>query len=63
MVPTFTIITVDASKRLTWLHNRMPAILAGPAEVAAWLGEGDLPGGNSSSSDLMALVEQVRGRV
>jgi len=36
-VYTYTIITVDASKNLKWMHNRMPAILDGDDAVDKWL--------------------------
>eukprot|EP00871_Galdieria_phlegrea_P003296 jgi/Galph1/3968/GphlegSOOS_G2581.1 len=32
----FTIITVDASSSVAWLHDRMPALLS-PAEIKIWL--------------------------
>lgn len=34
---TFTILTTDASKRLAWLHTRMPVILFTEQAVDAWL--------------------------
>ena len=34
---SYTIVTVPADKTLTWLHDRMPAILRTPEEAAAWL--------------------------
>jgi hypothetical protein len=40
---TYTIMTVDASPKLSWLHNRMPVLLQDDDAVAAWLG------GSSSS--------------
>jgi hypothetical protein len=41
---TYTIMTVDSSPKLTWLHNRMPVLLEDDAAVEAWLS------GSSSSS-------------
>jgi len=35
---SFSIITVDASRELRWLHDRQPAILVDEAAVDAWLG-------------------------
>ena len=41
---TVTIITVEASEPLRWLHDRMPAVLRTDADVAAWLeGSDDRP--------------------
>jgi len=37
---TYTIMTVDSSPRLTWLHDRMPVLLTDEAAVQAWLGGG-----------------------
>jgi putative SOS response-associated peptidase YedK len=37
---TFTIITVPATKALSWLHDRMPAVLDRPEAVDAWLDHG-----------------------
>jgi len=34
---SFTIITVEVSKELEWLHDRMPAILLGDDDVRDWL--------------------------
>ena len=34
---TFTIVTTDANKQLSWLHDRMPLILSTPAQLSAWL--------------------------
>ena len=41
---TCTLVTVDASQRVAWLHDRMPAVLRSDEEVRAWLaggGDGD----------------------
>lgn len=41
---TVTIITVEASEPLRWLHDRMPAVLRTDADVAVWLeGSDDRP--------------------
>eukprot|EP00045_Choanoeca_perplexa_P015559 m.197369 g.197369 ORF g.197369 m.197369 type:complete len:375 (-) comp17023_c0_seq7:29-1153(-) len=40
---TFTIITVPAAQSLTWLHDRMPAVLETSADVDAWLDHGTVP--------------------
>lgn len=41
---TVTIITVEASEPLRWLHDRMPAVLRTDADVTAWLeGSDDRP--------------------
>ncbi|KAL0044513.1 hypothetical protein WJX82_010311 [Trebouxia sp. C0006] len=34
---TYTIMTTDSSKRLQWLHDRMPVILTSDEQVEAWL--------------------------
>ncbi|KAI0668822.1 hypothetical protein C8Q78DRAFT_1096076 [Trametes maxima] len=34
---TFTIVTTDACKELSWLHDRQPVILPDEAALAAWL--------------------------
>lgn len=40
---SYTIITVDSSPSLRWLHNRMPAILEGEEEISHWLDFGEVP--------------------
>lgn len=40
---SYTIITVDSSPYLRWLHNRMPAILEGEEEIGRWLDFGEVP--------------------
>ncbi|GAB4816659.1 hypothetical protein N2152v2_003705 [Parachlorella kessleri] len=35
---TYTILTTDSSKRLSWLHDRMPVLLRDKAAQQAWLG-------------------------
>ena len=37
VVPSCTIVTVGANREARVLHDRMPAVLAGPEEEAAWL--------------------------
>ncbi|THG95130.1 hypothetical protein EW145_g8018 [Phellinidium pouzarii] len=34
---TFTIVTTDANKQLSWLHDRMPVVLSTQAQLDAWL--------------------------
>ncbi|PAV15838.1 hypothetical protein PNOK_0869600 [Pyrrhoderma noxium] len=34
---TFTIVTTDANKQLSWLHDRMPLVLSTPAQILTWL--------------------------
>ncbi|KAG8435924.1 hypothetical protein GDO86_007137 [Hymenochirus boettgeri] len=40
---TYTVITVDASKSMNWIHDRMPAILDGDEAVRKWLDFGEVP--------------------
>jgi SOS response associated peptidase (SRAP) len=49
---TCTILTVDSSKQLAWLHDRMPAILPDAASQEAWLQGAD-------QVDLHKLTNQV----
>lgn len=58
-VHTFTILTVDSSDKLTWLHDRMPAFLIGPEAESAWLGE-EGAGGEKATANLSKLVAQVQ---
>ncbi|EIE23986.1 DUF159-domain-containing protein [Coccomyxa subellipsoidea C-169] len=39
---TYTILTTDSSKRLQWLHDRMPVILPDAQAEEAWLQDGVL---------------------
>ncbi|BDA46358.1 Abasic site processing protein HMCES [Coccomyxa sp. Obi] len=39
---TYTILTTDSSKRLQWLHDRMPVILPDAQAAEAWLQNGTL---------------------
>lgn len=34
---TFTIVTTEANKDFTWLHDRQPVILSTEAEIHTWL--------------------------
>lgn len=34
---TFTIVTTDSNKELSWLHDRMPVVLSTKAELEQWL--------------------------
>ncbi|KAL5520354.1 hypothetical protein ACEPAG_9578 [Sanghuangporus baumii] len=34
---TFTVVTTDANKQLSWLHDRMPVVLSTPSQVSTWL--------------------------
>jgi len=36
-VYSYTVITMESNETLSWLHDRMPAILETPEEVEAWL--------------------------
>jgi len=36
-VETYTIITVDSGKKLSWLHDRQPAILDNEDKLRLWL--------------------------
>ena len=48
---TCTLVTVDASQRVAWLHDRMPAVLRSDEEVRAWLaGGGDGDDGDSKGA-------------
>ncbi|XP_078066100.1 abasic site processing protein HMCES isoform X2 [Mustelus asterias] len=40
---TYTVITVQASKAMDWIHDRMPAILDGEEAVRMWLDYGEVP--------------------
>lgn len=48
---TFTIVTTDSSKQLSFLHDRMPVVLATEADIELWLNESDW------SKELAALVK------
>ena len=51
---TFAIITVSASEKIRWLHDRMPAILRSDTEVSDWLG------GNESTAGSEGLITSER---
>ncbi|KAM8930163.1 abasic site processing protein HMCES isoform 2-T2 [Pelodytes ibericus] len=40
---SYTVITVDASKSMDWIHDRMPAILDGDEEIRKWLDFSEVP--------------------
>lgn len=42
-VYTYTIITIEASKTLEWMHDRMPALLDGDDAVDKWLDSENVP--------------------
>lgn len=46
---TYSILTVDAAPKLTWLHNRMPVLLPDNDAVAEWLGTGSTASSKGSS--------------
>ena len=41
-LPTCAIVTVPASRRVEWLHDRMPAVLRTDEEVRRWVGAGEV---------------------
>ncbi|XP_066182782.1 abasic site processing protein HMCES [Sylvia atricapilla] len=43
MLYTYTIITVDASKDVSFIHHRMPAILDGDEAIRKWLDFAEVP--------------------
>jgi hypothetical protein len=53
---TCTLVTVDASQRVAWLHDRMPAVLRSDEEVRAWLAGG----GDGDDGDLKPASERER---
>jgi hypothetical protein len=48
---TCVLVTVDASERIAWLHDRMPAVLRSDEEMKAWLAGGAEFDGDGDSSD------------
>lgn len=40
---SYSVITVDSSPALSWLHDRMPAILTSDEEIEQWLNFEDIP--------------------
>ncbi|KAG1659438.1 hypothetical protein FOA52_001109 [Chlamydomonas sp. UWO 241] len=55
---TYTLVTVDASPRLAWLHDRMPALLPDAAAASAWLAGGEAP---ASGGERCAAAAAARG--
>lgn len=51
MLYTFTILTTRVSKRLEWLHDRMPVILKGQDTIDSWLND-------NLSEDVMKKLTQ-----
>ncbi|XP_056380804.1 abasic site processing protein HMCES [Hyla sarda] len=39
---SYTVITVDASKSMNWIHDRMPAILESDEQIRKWLDFGEV---------------------
>lgn len=54
---SFTIITTSSNKQLSFLHDRMPALLTRPEEVKTWLS------GDKWSPKLQALVRPYEGEL
>lgn len=48
---TFTIVTTDSSKQLSFLHDRMPVVLTSEDDIELWLSDSDW------SKDLARLVK------
>ncbi|XP_052228065.1 abasic site processing protein HMCES-like isoform X1 [Dreissena polymorpha] len=42
-VYSYSVITVESSAAMSWIHHRMPAILANDDEIEQWLNFGDVP--------------------
>uniref|UniRef100_A0A8C5PH64 Abasic site processing protein HMCES n=1 Tax=Leptobrachium leishanense TaxID=445787 RepID=A0A8C5PH64_9ANUR len=51
---SYTIITVDASKTMNWIHDRMPALLDGEDAVHKWLDFAEVP-----VQDALKLVHSI----
>ena len=57
---TYTIITTDSNKQLSFLHDRMPVILEnGSDEIRTWLD----PGRSEWSKDLQSLLKPYQGEL
>ncbi|GAA5869320.1 hypothetical protein JCM1840_005439 [Sporobolomyces johnsonii] len=56
-VSSYTIITTPASSRLSFLHNRMPAILDSPEELQLWLS------GAGFTDKVKALIRPFEGEL
>ncbi|CAJ0964383.1 unnamed protein product [Ranitomeya imitator] len=51
---SYTIITVDSSKSMNWIHDRMPAILDGDEEIQKWLDFGEVP-----AKEALKLIQPI----
>lgn len=51
---SYTVITVDASKTMDWVHDRMPAILDGDEAVRRWLDFGEI-----STEEAVKLIHPI----
>jgi hypothetical protein len=60
-VRSYTVLTVDSSKPLSWLHDRMPALLTSDEAAAAWLGAGQAGGGGKGGGGDAAPMQVVWG--
>ncbi|KAK4706054.1 hypothetical protein P7C70_g146, partial [Phenoliferia sp. Uapishka_3] len=54
---TFTIITTDVNKQLSFLHDRMPAILTSPNEISLWLSD------QPWNPEVQALIRPFEGKL
>lgn len=43
LIYSYSVITVESSSTMSWIHHRMPAILTNDAEIEEWLNFGDIP--------------------
>lgn len=55
---TYTIITVDASKDLSFIHHRMPAILDGDEAIRKWLDFAEVP-----TQEAVKLIQPIENIV
>ncbi|XP_030062581.1 abasic site processing protein HMCES isoform X2 [Microcaecilia unicolor] len=51
---SYTVITVNASKCMNWLHDRMPAILDGDEAIQKWLNFGEV-----STQEALQLIHPI----
>lgn len=51
---SYTVITVDASKAMNWIHERMPALLDGEEAVRKWLDFAEVP-----TRDALKLIHPI----
>ncbi|KAM5127213.1 abasic site processing protein HMCES [Mantella aurantiaca] len=51
---SYTVITVEASKAMNWIHDRMPALLDGEEEIGKWLDFGDV-----SAKEAIKLIHPI----